>query len=155
MLHFSVAANIAVHSLVYLAGLNRGATVSATQIAGKIKVSPSHLSKVLQELARQGLVRSIRGARGGFSLAVDPREVSLLDIIRAVDPPPKPDHCLLGEHLCRGFKCRLKDLRENVFLLVERELSSTFLADFAPDDGGGAGREVPPVGPKTMIDSAL
>jgi Rrf2 family protein len=137
MLNFSVAANIAVHSLVYLAGLDRATTVSATQIAEKIAVSPSHLSKVLQELARQGLVRSTRGARGGFSLAVDLRELTLLKIIRAVDPPPKPDHCLLGEQLCHGVECRLKELREKVYLLVEEELSSTSLADFAPKPKDG------------------
>lgn len=138
MLNFSVAANIAVHSLVYLARLERETTVSATQIAEKIEVSPSHLSKVLQELARQGLVRSIRGARGGFSLAVDPRELTLLEIIRAVDPPPKQGHCLLGEQLCRGFECRLKDLREKVSLLVEEELSSLSLADFSPKATAGS-----------------
>lgn len=132
MLNFTVAANIAVHSLVYLAGLDRETTVSATQIAEKIEVSPSHLSKVLQELARQGLVNSTRGARGGFSLAADPRKVTLLEVIRAVDPPPKPDGCLLGEQICQGAHCKLKELREKVSRLVEAELSSTSLADFAP-----------------------
>ncbi len=132
MLNFSVAANIAVHALVYLAGLDKATTVSATQIAEIIGVSPSHLSKVLQELARQGLVHSTRGARGGFALAGDPRKVTLLEVIRAVDPPPKPDSCLLGEQLCHGIECRLKELREKVSRLVEGELSSTSLADFAP-----------------------
>lgn len=137
MLNFSVAANIAVHSLVYLAGLDRETTVSATQIAEKIAVSPSHLSKVLQELARQGLVNSTRGARGGFSLATDPQEVTLLEIIRAVDPPPKPNGCLLGEQICHGAHCKLKELREKVSQLVEAELSSTCLAEFAPEPKEG------------------
>jgi len=132
MLDFTVAANIAVHSLVYLAGLDRATTVSATQIAEKIAVSPSHLSKVLQELARQGLVNSTRGAKGGFSLAADSRKVTLLDVIRAVDPPPKPDSCLLGEQICHGAECKLKELRLKVTRLVEAELSSTTLAEFAP-----------------------
>ncbi len=132
MLNFSVAANIAVHSLVYLAGLDKNVTVSATQIAEKIASSPSHLSKVLQELARKGLVHSTRGARGGFCLAADPRKVTLLEVIRAVDPPPKPDGCLLGEQICQGAECKLKELREKVSRLVEEELASTSLADFAP-----------------------
>ena len=137
MLNFSVAANIAVHSLVYLAGIDRDVTVSANQIAEKIEVSPSHLSKVLQELARQGLVHSTRGAKGGFSLAADPKKVTLLEIIRAVDPPPKPDGCLLGEQICHGTECKLKELREKVSRLVEADLSSTSLADFAPQPKEG------------------
>jgi len=132
MLNFSVAANIAVHSLVYLAGLEKETTVSATQIAEKIAVSPSHLSKVLQELAKQGLVNSTRGAKGGFCLAGDPRKVTRLEVIRAGDPPPKLDGCLLGEQICHGAECKLKELRERVSRLVEGELASTSLADFSP-----------------------
>jgi len=131
MLNFSVAANIAVHSLIHLAGLDRDVTVSASQIAEKIEVSPSHLSKVLQELARRGLVKSTRGARGGFSLAGDPRRVTLLEVIRAVDPPPAPGGCLPGQKICREAECKLKELRTRISRLVEGELSSTALTDFA------------------------
>jgi len=135
MLNFSVAANIAVHSLVYLAGLGRVEMVSANHIAEKLQVSPSHLSKVLQELARRGLVRSTRGARGGFSLAGDPQMVTVLDVILAVDPPPEPEGCLLGQKICRGMECRLQNLRHKVTRLVEEELSTTTLADFAAVTG--------------------
>jgi DNA-binding IscR family transcriptional regulator len=64
---------------------------------------------------------------------VDPRTVTLLDIIRAVDPPPRPDDCLLGEQICRGIECRLIELRQKVLRLVESELSTTTLADFTAD----------------------
>lgn len=138
LLNFSVASNIAVHSLVYLAGLDKETTVSATQIAERIGVSPSHLSKVLQELARRGLVRSTRGARGGFSLAGDPRRVTVLDVVLAVDPPPEPEGCLLGQKICRGLECRLQNLRQKVTRLVEEELSSISLADFASGTITGA-----------------
>jgi Rrf2 family protein len=137
MLNFSVAANIAVHALVHLAGLGQSEPVSATAIADVIAVSPSHLSKVLQELARKGLVNSTRGAKGGFILAADPQKVTLLEVIRAVDPPPKPNGCLLGEQICHGTHCKLKALRENVSRMVEEELSSTSLAQFAPQSKEG------------------
>jgi Rrf2 family protein len=135
MLTFSVAANLAVHSMVHLAGLERGVMQSAGQIAEQIGVSPSHLSKVLQALARGGLLQSTRGARGGFSFDADPQEVTLLEVIRAVDLPPNKDSCLLGEQICQAGGCKLKDLRDRVSRLVEGELASTTLAEFASTSG--------------------
>jgi len=61
--------------------------------------------------------------------------VTLLEVVRAVDPPPRPNGCLLGQQLCRGAECKLKELRQKVTRLVEEELSTTTLADFAVVNG--------------------
>ena len=54
---------------------------SAADIAGKYRVSPHHLAKVLMRLRRAGLVSAARGAGGGYRFAGNPKRVTLLDVI--------------------------------------------------------------------------
>ena len=56
--------------------------ISAAEIAHKYLVSPHHLAKVLSELARAGIVDSVRGVGGGYRFAANPRRLTLLDVIR-------------------------------------------------------------------------
>ncbi len=55
--------------------------IPASEIAEKYDVSPHHLAKVLSELARAGIVESVRGVGGGYRFAANPRRVTLMDII--------------------------------------------------------------------------
>lgn len=55
--------------------------VAAAEIADKYGVSPHHLAKVLAELARAGILASVRGAGGGYRFVANPRRLTLLDII--------------------------------------------------------------------------
>lgn len=66
------------------------------QIAECTQAPPDYVSKVLQALARAKLVRSQRGWGGGFQLACDPAQVSVLDVINAVDPLERIHVCPLG-----------------------------------------------------------
>lgn len=66
------------------------------QIAAGTKAPPDYVSKVLQALARANVVRSRRGLGGGFYLACDPAQVSVLDVINAVDPLERIHTCPLG-----------------------------------------------------------
>ena len=56
--------------------------VSAAEIAGKYDVSSHHLAKVLSELARAGIVESVRGVGGGYRFVGNARRITLLDIVR-------------------------------------------------------------------------
>jgi Rrf2 family protein len=55
--------------------------ISAAEIAQKYDVSPHHLAKVLAELARAGIVQSVRGVGGGYRFAANARRLTLLDVI--------------------------------------------------------------------------
>jgi Rrf2 family protein len=55
--------------------------ISAAEIAQKYQVSPHHLAKVLAELARGGIVQSVRGVGGGYRFAANARRLTLLDVI--------------------------------------------------------------------------
>lgn len=55
--------------------------LSAGEIAGKYRVSPHHLAKVLRRLGRAGLLSAVRGAGGGYRFAANPKRITLMDVI--------------------------------------------------------------------------
>jgi len=68
--------------------------VPAAEVAGKYGESAHHLAKVLSELARAGIVESVRGVGGGYRFAANPRRLTLLDVIRLfeeLEPAPPAD----------------------------------------------------------------
>lgn len=69
---------------------------SADQIAEQTKVPRRYLHKVLQDLARAGLVRSRSGPGGGYSLAISAKKISILDVVNAVTPLERIRECPLG-----------------------------------------------------------
>jgi Rrf2 family protein len=103
ILNISEAAAISLHAADYLAG--RGRLCSAHEMAGALKVSYNHLSKVLQALTRAGLVSPVRGPRGGFELSPSGRGASLKDFMTAIDGPIRPQACLMGHKVCRHRDC--------------------------------------------------
>ena len=66
------------------------------QIAAGTRTPPDYISKVLQLLAKAGLVRSQRGLGGGFQFAGDPTQITVLAVINAVDPLERIHTCPLG-----------------------------------------------------------
>jgi Rrf2 family protein len=65
--------------------------ISAAEIADKYEVSPHHLAKVLSELARAGLVESVRGVGGGYRFAGNARRLTLMDVIEMFEEFAAPD----------------------------------------------------------------
>lgn len=94
----------ALRAVVFLAS-RAPAPQTSEQIAGGTRVPTPYLSKVLQNLSRGKIVNSQRGIHGGFSLTRDPGEMTLLEVINAVDPIRRIESCPLelaahGTHLC-------------------------------------------------------
>lgn len=90
----SQTAEYALRAVVAL-GLRRGGSLSTQQIASQTQVPAGYLSKVLQALAKVGLVEGQRGSGGGFVLARLPQEITVLDVINAVDPLRRIVRCPL------------------------------------------------------------
>ena len=92
----STTGEYALRAAIYLAQ-HHGTPQTTAQIAGGTKVPQGYLSKILQALVRGGLLRGQRGLGGGFVLLADPEEVTVLDVLRAVDSAPKRiKRCPLG-----------------------------------------------------------
>ncbi len=90
----SQTAEYALRAMVFLA--MRGSACTGQQIAEGTKVPPGYLSKIMQQLGKGKLVISQRGIGGGFVLARAPQEISILDIVNAVDPIKRIMSCPLG-----------------------------------------------------------
>lgn len=103
--------------------------LTTPQIAERTQVPAGYLSKVLQALGRGGLVRSQRGLGGGFELTRSPAEISVLDVINAVDPLPVVTVCplQLPEH-AEGLCPLHRKLRE-AQLTVQKTFAETMLAE--------------------------
>jgi len=83
LFNISEAANIAIHSLALIA--SGGKSLNVSQISKLMNFSKNHTAKVMQTLARNGLVSSTRGPQGGFKLQLSSAEISVLQIIEIID----------------------------------------------------------------------
>jgi Rrf2 family nitric oxide-sensitive transcriptional repressor len=116
----------ALRAAVYLA--NQAPQARTTeQIAEVTKVPQAYLSKVMQNLAKAGIVRSQRGIHGGFLLARSSAELTILEVVNAVDPVQRIQTCPLGiaAHGSNPLHRRL-DL---ALAAVENAFGKTTLAD--------------------------
>lgn len=87
------ASDYAVRVMIHLAGLPLGSTVRQSELSKATEVSGHFLSKVLQQLVRAGLIRSQRGAGGGYALAISAASVALLDVVEAIEGPLRLNQC--------------------------------------------------------------
>ena len=127
LLRISEAAVLAVHTAALLAG-EEGRVMTTQEVAGFLNASAAHLSKVLQRLSKTGLVTSVRGPKGGFTLAKPARDVTLLEVYEAMDGPLPERECLLEAAVCGG-DCILGDVLKNLGCIVKDHMSRTTLAD--------------------------
>lgn len=128
ILRISYAASIAFHAAVLLARFQKP-SLAVANIAGILQVSETHLSKVLQRLAKAGIVSSVRGPKGGFRLRVAPEETNLMAVYEAIEGPLPNNECLLGTPVCKSDDCVLGNLHEIINKQVEDYLTNTHLAE--------------------------
>lgn len=129
MLRISEAASLGFHALWVLSRKERG-TIAIEEIASRLNVSPNHLAKVLQRLARAGLVSSVRGPSGGFQLSRPPERVRLIDAYEAIEGPVCASDCTLEKKICAGQGCLFGSLLGDVHRQVIEHLTRTRLSDF-------------------------
>lgn len=86
--------------MLFLASQPQGEPVLLRDISAALKIPQHFLSKILQTLARDRLVISFKGVKGGFQLARPATEICLLDIVRATDGEAFLDNCVLGFPSC-------------------------------------------------------
>jgi Rrf2 family iron-sulfur cluster assembly transcriptional regulator len=79
------AGEYGVLGLMNLARRSPGQMVLLDEVSRTERIPKSFLAKIFQDLVKAGLVRSIRGAHGGFALVKDPAEISVLEVIEAIE----------------------------------------------------------------------
>jgi Rrf2 family protein len=130
ILKLSDASSLAFHALALLAR-HPEERASTTRMAELFGASEHTLAKVMHELVRTGFVDSVRGAGGGFSLIVNPDQVTLLTIYETVDGPLRPQRCLLGKPACNGKHCVMQGLLGKLHAELHGYFSRTTLSDLA------------------------
>jgi Rrf2 family iron-sulfur cluster assembly transcriptional regulator len=93
-------ADYAVRAVLYLARLGGGERAATSTVAEQQRIPPSFLAKIISQLSIAGLLHTSRGARGGVTLARPPKEVSLLDVIEAIDGPIMLNECVGDDGDC-------------------------------------------------------
>ncbi len=124
----SQTAEYALRAAVWLADTPQ--TPHTTQeIAQVTKVPAGYLSKVMQALGRAGLVKSQRGLGGGFLLTHNPDELTVLDIINAVDPVQRIHTCPLNLKSHGKKLCPLHRKLDDAMADMEEAFATTMLSD--------------------------
>ncbi len=128
MFRLSKAAEYAIRGILYLS-LKWGEGASGVEeIARAQDVPAPYLSKLLQILTKKGFVKSYRGAEGGFVLMRPPRDITLLEVIEAVEGPIYLNDCLIRAGYCpRDRECPVHDVwKEAQHKLLECLRNYTF-----------------------------
>lgn len=117
----------AIRALSFLAKHNE-APASVTEIAETLQIPYAFLRKIMQELTKQGILRSSKGKGGGFSLSRDPDQIYVADIIDIFQGAIRLQHCHANRDRCVDFpNCRLKDTLGDIEAYVQSVLQSVTL----------------------------
>jgi len=138
MVRLTKGADYGARGVIYLAKLPPSAVVLVGEIAQAEGLPESYLAKIFQDLSKQGLIHSHRGAKGGFSLARPPAEITLREVIEAIEGPVALCRCLSPWEGCeRQSDCALFPVMARVQEELLEALSRTTLQDLAARDGAG------------------
>jgi Rrf2 family protein len=130
----SPTAEYALRAIVALAQ-GGGKAVVTPAIAEMTRVPPGYLPKVLQTLRRAGLVDSRRGLGGGFTLARPASQITVLDVVNAVDPVKRIERCPLGIETHGTNLCPLHKRLDEATEMVEKSFASTTIEDLLAAPG--------------------
>ena len=125
---FSQTVEYALRAVCHLAYEAPDARTTA-QIAEATKVPKDYLSKILQGLSKRGIVTTQRGVGGGISLSKTPEEVTILDVVNAVEPIERIHSCPLGLKTHGVRLCPLHKRLDAAMALVEDAFRNTTLAE--------------------------
>ncbi|MCS6830186.1 MAG: Rrf2 family transcriptional regulator [Armatimonadota bacterium] len=130
----SQTAEYALRAMVYLAQYPEQSRTNQ-QIAQATRVPTGYLAKVLQNLSRAGLITSRRGLGGGFTLAKPDNQITIYEVVQAVDPIPRITSCPLKLKAHRHKLCPLHQRLDNAWELVEQSFRNTTLSDLIGEAG--------------------
>ena len=121
------------YGIVLMARLARvpaDAPLNARELAEESELPVPMVSKVLKALAREGLLVSQRGAKGGYSLAREPEQLAVSEMIRVLEGPLALTDCAIGPSRCEHESgCAVREPWQQINRVVERALSDITLAD--------------------------
>jgi len=133
----------AIRALAFLAGLGPGEYAGAGPLARRIDAPQNYLGKLLQTLARSGIVESRKGAGGGFRLAGQADSVTLYQVLDVVEDIGRWNGCFLGRPVCSDdAPCSLHDRWAGIKGVYLKFLSETTVAHVAAREAADSERRI-------------
>jgi Rrf2 family protein len=93
-------ADYAVRAVLHLARVGNAERSATSMIAKEQNIPPSFLAKIISQLSIAGLLHTSRGARGGVTLAREPKDITLLEVVEAIDGPIQLNECVGNDGAC-------------------------------------------------------
>ena len=125
----SAKSRYALHLMLALAMREEGENLSVRAVAESQGISEKYLEQIIPLLMRGGLVRSVRGPRGGYHLAMDPERCTVGMILRTVEGSIAPVSCLDGDQCARCGECATLALWAQVDQAISNVVDHVTLAD--------------------------
>lgn len=124
-------ADYALRAMYYLSKIDPNQRAATSQIAQEQRIPPSFLAKIISQLSIAGLIHTSRGARGGVSLARPPEDISILEVVEAIDGPIMLNECTSSPEACPfGEECPIRPLWCNTQDELVARLKVTTFASF-------------------------
>lgn len=128
---YSKATNYALHTMIYLASVQKGKAVGVEQLASIQKLSPTYLSKILTKLVKAGLIESAPGVNGGYRISRKRDKLSFLDVIQAIEGSTTLFHCSLEHPEESKENCLIETIMLEVEENMRDELNKKYIIDIA------------------------
>jgi Rrf2 family protein len=134
MLRLSKKADYALIAMKHLALHGDRGSSSAREIAEQYDIPIELMAKVLQRLVQRGLLASHQGTRGGYQLSRPPRQISVADVIQAIDGPVTVTACSTDDSNCEQYaKCNVRDPLWRVRERILQALGECTIAELASE----------------------
>jgi Rrf2 family protein len=132
-------ADYAVRAVLYLAQLDPHERASTAQIAREQKIPPTFLAKIISLLSAAGIVHAARGAHGGVRLARTADDISVLEVVEAIDGPIRLNECVGVPQACPvSDVCPIQQVWCTVQANLVERLAATRFGQFRPAPGAPA-----------------
>jgi Rrf2 family protein len=139
LMQLTRAADYAVRVMIHMASQPEGTVISKSMLAKVADAPESFLSKILQALARAGMIRARRGVEGGFYLLPPGAQASLLDVVESIDGPIALNLCLASADSClRQSDCAATEVWRQAQSAMLAVLRKSMIAELVPSRRGGA-----------------
>ena len=148
MLRLSKKADYALLAMRHLAAHAERDAMPARELAEAYDIPSELLAKVLQQLVRARLLESHQGIRGGYGLGQPAAQISVADVIQAIDGPLTVTACSDTDHSCDQYaKCNIRDPLWKIKDRIISALAATSVAELAVD--------LPPLSPSVGVPMAV
>ena len=93
-------ADYATRAILHLARIGKNGHAATSQVAKEQRIPPAFLVKIISQLSIAGILHTSRGSRGGVRLAREPKNITLLEVVEAIDGPIRLNLCVENESDC-------------------------------------------------------